>query len=567
MSDNYLQSQLFSGAVRGLTEGYASSLSPQAKAQRSEALLIKEQRDQQLAALKASRATPGQLDQVNRVNQQKMDMLEQTQLKTLQDSAKQTTYQALDKFFIDKDVRHLNAGLNQLKLNPASADLWADAIRIDKLAPGDMELVKQFGLDPKLLEQNPELDDNLVKVTLADGSVSVRDVTDIAVEAEYDKYTTNQNIEKLKKTAEIYKAYGIMGATNEMERTAGKEVIAMGIAPGSAQFFAAQTEVIARLKAQEAQNKLNQKAAGAKKGDSGFSMEKLYKQYGMDTEAQQTAGLPLLLKAGVIPEDVARTLQDFPKAVGEELSNKRATAVQKNNTDKNEARQNIDTIAKTEFGKDYFDLTMDAKTRRKFEPEIERMEQVGGLALDAATEKRLIELGRITPLAQKASAMGKNDTGLIDSTFNQVKKFVFDTPGNADKTAAWSSIQNLRRNALFGSALTNGEKSAFVDESGSLKEGLGPVLVKTKQALEQTLTDYQTIANLGNSYITKFRFGVDQDKLEDITNALQQRIDFMDEALSGSAQQTPSRQSPNSSSSILTPEKMSEMDKLLEGSN
>ena len=191
-------------------------------------------------------------------------------------------------------------------------------------------------------------------------------------------------------------------------------------------------------------------------------------------------------------------------------------------------REQIEALASS-YGGTFFDLTLNnQKVRREFEPYIEKMEKLGGLGLDTAEKKKLASVKQLIAIGNKAGSITSEETGLIDSFSNNIKKYVYDKISGIEANSAYAAYRNILRNALYGSVLTEGEMQAFEDQFGSIKQQTGPVLVQLKGAIEQLQGDIQALRDTGNSYVMHFRMGQSQQQLDAIIGALQERIDYLE---------------------------------------
>ncbi|UOF81454.1 hypothetical protein [Caudoviricetes sp.] len=515
----FLGSQLFSGLAQGLTEGYNENFTPEAQANRANAKLVKAQREEQLRQVRATAPSDSDLATQKENQSQELIRVQQQNQQLFADLAKRRTYDALDRYTGDFDVRHLNSMLVDLKANPVSRSIFGNLVRVDKVTEADAELLKKAGLDPELVFKSPDLLKSLVKNTQADGSVNIADITQLMKATKYTDYATDQELARQKKVAEIQKLYRDHGTTSETERQAIRLVTARGIKPDNPAYNA---EVAAEY------NKLKQKST-----DGGFKTEKerdafrLAKEEGVDLNT---------------PEGLAR-YNELYKGIKAES---RQTAPSKNMDEVEKVKQAIDDKAAksgTSFFKEDFSQLA---TRLKYESQIQRLEKVGGLEFDSTDKKQLTEVRQLIGMGETASGMSKQETGIVDNLFHDVKQYLSNDVSGIDSIAAYAAFRNLSRHAIAGSALTPAEIDSFNQQFGTLKQQQGPVLAHLKQALEQVRSKLEGVAGMGDEHVAYYRLGADSAKLATVIDALDQRIAMIDNKMpvgkDGAVRQTTQRQ-------------------------
>lgn len=197
--------------------------------------------------------------------------------------------------------------------------------------------------------------------------------------------------------------------------------------------------------------------------------------------------------------------------------------------DLNAAADSTERLLNSFGGEDQFFKTdfSDPKNYRKAYSEIVRIERLEGTELSEADKKKITDVRSLISLGDPASKLTAAQTGLLDSTLRGVEKYVNDNvDGTAAKTA-YAAFRNSIRHALFGSALTENEIKAFNQAYGTLGQKLGPVLSSFETALDQVQAQLDSTANLMNPYSAKVRLGADQERLTEIRDALQARIDYI----------------------------------------
>ncbi|NCB95274.1 MAG: lytic transglycosylase domain-containing protein [Negativicutes bacterium] len=168
----------------------------------------------------------------------------------------------------------------------------------------------------------------------------------------------------------------------------------------------------------------------------------------------------------------------------------------------------------------------DQKNFNKAWKNVVQINELEGTTLSNEDKKSITDIRGLINLASPASKLTPQQTGLLDSRLSGLSKYISDNAPNIDKKAAMASFRNTLRNALYGSTLTDGEIAAFNEAFGDNTQKLGPVLDQFKVALSQVQEKLASISNMGNPYTMRVLVGADEQKLQGIRDALQQRIDY-----------------------------------------
>ena len=148
-------------------------------------------------------------------------------------------------------------------------------------------------------------------------------------------------------------------------------------------------------------------------------------------------------------------------------------------------------------------------------------------------------------------------TGLFDTWFRDLKKYVTDDVAEVDKQAAasaYGAFRNTVRHALFGSALTDGEIKAFNEAFGTLKQSYPAVVTQFKTALQQTRSKLNTISQLNNPYLAHYYLGKSADELDVVIGRLDERIEYMSKLQRQDTPESVSSDEPELEADGLTPE-------------
>lgn len=471
----------------GLAEGASKVAQYERERPEREARLQEAQLRQQEAAM---RLQEYQQNAPMRQTQEQLQLQEnQANLQKLQATlAREQAYQAFRMYGETGDTKVLNNLLRNWKDNPAAANLMGGVVRVDPLTEQDANSLRQIGISDVqgYLSKNPS---TLVKVTNDDGSQQIIDMTQVYAGTGYTQYMDDMELERQAKRALI---------TTRMRQ---------GTSSG-------------RLGAEE---RIVQHFMDA---DPSLSWTDAYSKV-LDMKQGN--------KGGSETERLARELQAQAAERGEELDpvdaydlavqKTKATSKQKDLGAAEDAKAKLDEM----FNGEYFSADFkDPATRRKAEPLVRRIEQLSGAELTVAQQKRLNDIRQLITLGKAGSELTAAETGPLDSMLRDAKKYISDDISGTAATSAYESYRNLVRNALFGASLTDNETAAFNKSFGTLQEQSGPVLAKLRTQLQMLKDELEGLYYSGDEYVTKYRTGMDMDKLTEVLYQLDNRLSLFD---------------------------------------
>jgi len=225
-----------------------------------------------------------------------------------------------------------------------------------------------------------------------------------------------------------------------------------------------------------------------------------------------------LKKAGLpIPEQIRAGHRLFASETGGDVT------VRQEHVD--EARQEWQTLKFDELSQDKLQSNLGARRI------VNTIEKDHGLSADE--KKRLIDLSTLVVLSKEAGQLSEEQTGLMDKMLSGASSYVSENVGSKTAKTAYGAFINKFRHELFGSALTSGELSAFKEAYGALGQKTGPVLAGLRAALLQVKSQLETIYNLNDPIVMKFRTGKTMDEVQAAMNGVEQRIKFYDLVSSG----------------------------------
>lgn len=427
------------------------------------------------------------------------------------------TYTAFSRFDGDGDARHLNTFLQQAKSNPLGQNLYAEWSRWDTVTrtPANEQLLRAAGVkdvDGYFSQEDPT--HNFVVGTKTDGSQQLLDLDKVYAMSGYTAVMQKSELQKLhmrQQRTQLLKAgitYDKMATT---ERLAHQIADQQGI-PLS-----------------EAYQLVN------KSGSAGSSMlERIARQVmqdnpGMpwDEALQQAVALTDRSKGSELEREVRRVMdeQGISYSEAQPIAKKnleKATTAQKDLGESDNIRQQMHDIA----GGDFFKADMsDRDVRRKIAPLVSKLEKLTGQSLDTEDKRLARQIRELTSLGKTtAEEIGPEETGLLDSMLNQVKKYVSDNVDSTKGTAAYETFRNVLRNALYGATLTAGEIKAFNTAVGNLGQQTGPVLQQFKTQLQQLRSRMQAIYDFNDEYVAQYYLGTGLEDVDRVIEALDNNL-------------------------------------------
>lgn len=400
-------------------------------------------------------------------------------------TARQTTYDAFRLFDADGNPGHLNNALQLLKNNPVAQSWVGGAVRFDQVTSADAKLLQQAGIkDVQGFLQHPEMTRSIAVLTNAEGEKTLVDMNQLKAGMGYTQYMEDEELDRMAKRALMLKRLQA-GGTVEKETQADR--------------------VIKQLMEE----------------DPTLSYTDAYRLYKNPNPRSGSTQL----------ERTAEKLRESNPDMTYEESLTQASMVssptgkQKDMQAADEAKTALDDL----FGGSFLSADLsDPKVRSKAEPFVRRIEQFSGAEMDTTQKKRVAEIRQLVTLGKSGSELTPAETGPLDSLLRDGRKYISDNIEGTDATAAYQAYRNLVRNALFGASLTNNEQAEFDKAFGTLKEQTGPVLAKLRTQLQMLQDELGAIYDSGDEYVMKYRLGMDSDRLVQVMNALDQRLEMFD---------------------------------------
>ena len=406
--------------------------------------------------------------------------------------AKQQAFDAFRMYQADGDTKHLNGLLQNWRSNPVAKNLIADYARIDKISEQDAALLQSMGIsDVKGFLADPEARSNLVRATTADGTVQLLDMNGLYAGTGYAQAMADAELERQQKRA-LVSSRMRQGTTRE--RLSKEERIAQQLMQENPDltFPQAYRQVIEM----------------SKNPNTGT------------TELERTA--QKLLDEG--------QAADWVDAMDQAIKMTKPTSTQKELANTDELKDQIDSLV----GGSFFDVNpkdLTPQQSREIDRAITKIEKLSGTEMTADQKKRAGQIKQMISLGGTAGSKLTNaETGVLDSMLRDFKKYMVNEVGGTEGTAAYETARNLVRNALFGASLTTGESAAFDKSFGTLKEQTAPVLAKLRTQMTLIRDELDGLMATGDEYVMKHRVGADMDRVADVIDALDTRLQLFDNA-------------------------------------
>ncbi len=156
------------------------------------------------------------------------------------------------------------------------------------------------------------------------------------------------------------------------------------------------------------------------------------------------------------------------------------------------------------------------------------MEDLTGMKPSDAQIKKLGELRVMGTLFKDASSLTKEQTGFVDSSLKDVKKYLDDNMVEGKASAAYNTIRNLYIHSLAGSAQSAQEVKRIIKAIGDEKQALGPVLTQLNGILTQKMAELDSVMRDMHPVSAKMRADVDMNRMQETKAGMQQLLGYME---------------------------------------
>lgn len=437
-------------------------------------------------------------------------------------STRQQTFDAFARFEADKDVRHLNTWLAGVKRNPVGASIYGDVVRIDSLQKSteNDQLLRSMGYtDLDAVYSNPELSKDLVLITGTDKR-GIININDMYASTGYTKYLTNEKLTELERKARITQSLrqGQSGAKVTMQERVVNELISSGKAQSI-------TEAYQMVK--------NMDSSGKGRGVVSSTEEKAVARIMEENNVNYLEALDMYYStrrqgSGTTNESrfIEQYQQNNPGATYQqaatEYRNLAKTSTQKEVADVQSLRKGLDEMnwLETKVG----DMSQVDRTR-VYRDYISPLEDLRDFKLSTEDKRVIRNLRDLTALGSTAgTALTQEETGLVDSTLNEFKKYIYNEVGGKAATSSYETFRNIFRNALYGASLTQAEITAFNKAAGTLGQQLQPVLAQLQTQMKTIKTNLESIRDLNDPDIAHYYLGAPIEDIDKAIAAIDERL-------------------------------------------
>ena len=162
---------------------------------------------------------------------------------------------------------------------------------------------------------------------------------------------------------------------------------------------------------------------------------------------------------------------------------------------------------------------------RVYRDYISPLEDLRNFKLSTEDKRTVRNLRDLTALGHKAGTeLTPDETGLLDNSLNQFKKYIFDEVGGKKATSSYETFRNIFRNALYGASLTQAEIQAFNKAAGTLGQQFQPVMAQLQTQMETIKSNLESIRDLNDPDIAHYYLGAPIEDIDDAIMAIEERL-------------------------------------------
>lgn len=451
-----------------------------------------------------------------------MQQLEAQTRTVNQQSLGSMTISAMDRFNADGNVRHLNTWLADAKKNPIGANIYGPVSRYDALTKSDSndKLLRDSGYTPDDVYGDPDLADDLIVVTQNDGNQVLLPKETLYASTKYTSYLDDKQLGQMERKARVNQMLlsGQSKAKVTMQERVVQDLIDTGKANSVSEAYQLLQEMDSKGRGTGVTTSTEERAVKQIMEDSNVGYVEALGTY-YSTKKQGSGSTNESRFAEQYMEDnPGATYQD---AVGARR-NLGKTTTQKEVGDVKELRLGLDKINWLESSVGDMSKTERAKIYRDY---ISPLEDLRGFKLSTDDKRTIRDLRSLTALGGTAGTeLTPDETGILDSTLNEFKKYVFDEVGGKKGVASYETFRNVFRNALYGASLTKTEIASFNKAAGTLGQKFQPVIAQLKVQMETIKTNLEGIRDLNDPDIAHYYTGQSIDEIDDSIRAIEDRL-------------------------------------------
>ena len=458
------------------------------------------------------------------------DEVEMQQLKVQskninQQALSSTTFSAFDRYNADGNVRHLNTWLADAKKNPAGENIYGTISRYDAVtqSPETDKLLTSNGYNPQDVYSDPKLAADLTIVTNQDGTQTLLPKNVMFASTGYDKYLTDEELKEMETRARINKM--LQTGTPKHKVDLKEQIVHSLVEDGKAGTLAEAYQMVLEM---ESSGKGTNVLSTADERGVAQTMETKNVDYltavGMFFEAKRGS-------TGKGETNESRYIADYmvqnPDASRSEATasykNLGLTSTQKEIGSVRELRKGLDKMDWLESSPESMSDTQRSQVYRDY---ISPLEDLRNFKMSNEDKRTMRDLRNLTQLGGVAGTkLSEKETGLIDSSLNSLKKYMFDEVGGTEGTSAYETFRNIFRNSLYGASLTKSEISAFNKAAGTLGKQFQPAMTALKVQMETVKSQMESIRDLNDPDIAHYYTGQSIDKIDRAIQSIEERID------------------------------------------
>ena len=512
-----MSAQVWSGVTKGLSEtsDYMSK-SDLRDTQLAEAKVRQQHQQLQLQEYQANAPMRA------RGNELELQQLEAQTYNTNAQMTQKQTYDAFRLFESDKDTRHLNTWLNDVKRNPVGANLYGDVVRMDPLTKSTETdtMLRQMGYtDLDAIYNDPDLSKDLVMVTGTDKR-GIVNMNSMYAGTGFANYLSNEELAEKERKARIDQLLrsGKSGHKVTMQERVVDDLVKTGKAGSIAEAYQMLKDMEASGKGSGVLTSTEERAVERIMEDKNIGyLEALDSYY--STKRQGTGQTN---ESRFIEEYLANNEDATYEQASGAYRNLAKTSTQKEVGDVRELRKGLDEMNWLESSVKDMSRVDRARVYRDY---ISPLEDLRSFKLSTEDKRTIRNLRDLTALGDKAGTeLTPDETGLLDSTLNNFKKYIFDEVGGKKATAAYETFRNIYRNALYGATLTDAEIKAFNKAAGTLGQKFQPVMAALQTQMEGIKNNLESIRDLNDPDIAHYYTGQSIEEIDDVIAGIEERL-------------------------------------------
>jgi len=512
-----LSAQVWSGVAQGL--GQVSKDLSQADlkaAQLSEAKAKQQKAQLELKEFNSNAPTR------ERTSELELQQLEAETKSLNRASLNTATISAMDRYNVDGNVKHLNTWLRDSKKNPVGANIYGEVARYDALTKTDTndKLLRQAGYNPDDIYSDKESVNDFIVVTQNNGNQLLLPKEQMFAATRYTDYLDDKQLKKMEAKARIGQMLrsGQSRKTVNMKERVVQDLVDTGKAATIAEAYQMLLEMEKSSNGKGTLSSNEERAVNSimEEKNVGY-VEALDIYYSTKRQGTGTTN-----ESRFITEYLDNNPEASYEQAAAEYRNITKTTTQKEVGDVKELRQGLDEMGWLTMSQKDMDPVQRSRVYRDY---ISPLEDLRNFKLSTEDKRTVRQLRELTALGGTAGTeLTPEETGLLDSTINNFKKYMFNEVGGKKATASYETFRNLFRNSLYGSALTDNEIKAFNKAAGTLGQQFQPVMAQLKVQMNTIKDNLESIRDLNDPDIAHYYTGKSIEEIDQAIMAMEERM-------------------------------------------